>query len=158
MNPTPPALIPFHGDWSKYVEEVYQAFLDDVVNGVLTIDRLPVSCQFRPPSQGKHFAFWHMVSEGKQEEDRIPDFRRCERIRWIAWVISNHRTHPDISWWKNRRGSNTMLVLWYEPEDFAVILAERKGYWLLKTAYLLQGHRKKTFAMERDEYWRTRNG
>lgn len=33
-------------------------------------------------ADGKEATFWHMIQEGRIEEDRTPDIRRCERIRW----------------------------------------------------------------------------
>ena len=43
-------------------------------------------------TKGKGYAFWHVISEAPQsnnrnESERIPNLRRCERIRWIAWAI-----------------------------------------------------------------------
>ncbi|MNH30689.1 hypothetical protein D3C79_909980 [compost metagenome] len=35
-----------------------------------------------PVIQGKEATFWHMISEGNDEAERLPDLRRCERIRW----------------------------------------------------------------------------
>lgn len=79
-----PALILFDGDWQGYVEKLYSVYLESIVNGNLKFNGLRINCQFRPDTQGKHFGFWHVISEGKTEEDRLPDFRRCERMSWIA--------------------------------------------------------------------------
>jgi len=35
-----------------------------------------------PMTQNKEATFWHMIQEGSVESERIPDIRRCERIRW----------------------------------------------------------------------------
>lgn len=149
-----PAIIPFGGDWHRYVEEIYQIYVDSIANAGLTFNGLKVSCQFRPESQGKHFGFWHVISEGKVEDDRTPDFRRCERITWIAYLITNAETEADISWWENKRGTDTHVVIWHEAENFAVVLAKRKDYYLLKTSYCPQSGRVRTFVKERDNYRR----
>lgn len=147
-----PALILFDGDWQGYVEKLYSVYLESIVNGNLKFNGLKISCQFRPDTQGKHFGFWHVISEGETEEDRLPDFRRCERIGWIAYLITNAETDLAITWWENKRRNNTHVVIWHEAENFAVILAKRKDYYLLKSAYCVENHRRKTFIQERKQF------
>ena len=154
-NIAPPPLIvlnDFGGDWERYIDAVYSFYIAEVVKGCLVYGGLPIRCQFRPVTKGKHFAFWHIISEGHEEEDRTPDFRRCERIKWIAWIINNAGNNDKISVWENKRGSNRNVVLWYEEGAFAVILSKRSNYLLLKTAYCVSPHRKIVFKRERDEY------
>lgn len=154
-NNTPPPLVllsAYNSDWERYIDAVYQCYIAEVVKGNLIFKGLPIRCQFRPVTKGKHFAFWHIISEGEEEEDRTPDFSRCERIKWISWVLKYAGTNDKISCWENKRGSNKNIVLWYEEGDFAVILSKRSGYLLLKTAYCVSPHRKLVFRRERDEY------
>lgn len=147
-----PAIVPFGGNWLHYVEEIYKVYVESIASAGLTFNGLKVSCQFRPESQGKHFGFWHVISEGETEEDRIPDFRRCERVTWISYLIANVESDEKISWWENKRGADTHVVIWHEAENFVVILAKRKDYYLLKTAYCPESHRAKTFIKERENY------
>ena len=49
----------YGGDWEQYLNGVYQIYLDEVVNGKLRFLDLPISCQYRPATHGKHFGFWH---------------------------------------------------------------------------------------------------
>jgi hypothetical protein len=149
-----PPLVLFHGDWDRYVEELYDIYMREVVKGHLTFRGLPVKCQYRPSSKGKGYGFWHVISNGPIEEDRVPDLRRCERIKWIPWLIRNVGRDPRISWWCNKRGSNTHVVIWIEEEGFAVIFAKRSKYYLLKTAYCVTQHRKSIFQKEREQYWK----
>lgn len=158
----PPALMPFHGDWSVYEDEIYEAYLETVIRSGLEFQGVQIKAQFRPETHGKGFSFWHLISEApdpknRNEDDRLPDFNRCERIRWVAWCIQNAGT-DGFSWWENQRGRETHVVIWAEDHDFAVVLAKRETangprYYLLKTAYCLKSHRRKTFARERDAFW-----
>ncbi|OAI14424.1 hypothetical protein A1507_15410 [Methylomonas koyamae] len=148
-----PDLLPFSGDWSSYEDDLYRTYLSGIVNANLSFNGLPIKCQYRPSSKNKHFGFWHVISEGNVEDDRLPDLRRCERIRWIAYLIAYAGTDTEISWWENKRGSNTHVVIWHERENFAVILAKRSDFYLLKSAYCAQSHRKKMFIKEREEFW-----
>lgn len=153
-----PELLTFAGDWNPYVEKVYQVYLDEIVNANLTFRGMKISCQYRPPTMGKHFGFWHVISEGDEEDERLPDLRRCERIRWISYLIENAEQSDDIFWWENKRGQNTHVVIWHEEENFVVILAKRKEYYLLKTAYCAQSRRKQRFIRERNEFWANQKG
>lgn len=161
----PPALLPFEGDWSSYEEVVYEAFLDSFVRANITFRGGRVSAPYRPESRGKHFSFWHVISEAphpgnRNEEDRVPDTRRCERIRWIAWAIQGADANQDgISWWENCRGRNTHVVIWAERWDFAVVLGKRRDYYVLKTAYCnLRPKRIRDFERERAAFWRAQKG
>jgi hypothetical protein len=155
---TLPALFLFDGNWTVYVESLYSVYVQDIVNGNLTFKGLKISCQYRPATQDKHFGFWHVVSEGETEEDRIPDIRRCERIGWIAYLIAQVESNDHISWWENKRGGDTHVVIWHEAENFVVILAKRKDYYLLKSAYCAQTHRKAKFIIERKKFWEAHKG
>lgn len=161
----PPALIPFEGEWSEYEDRVYEAFLDCFVRTEVRFRGMPVKAQYRPETHGKGFSFWHVISEAphpgnRNEEDRTPDLRRCERIRWIAWAIAQAANGIEgFSWWENQRGRETGVVIWAEPWDFAVILAKRREYYLLKTAYSnLKPHRCRSFENERRVFWEAQKG
>ncbi|WP_246814641.1 oxidoreductase [Nissabacter archeti] len=130
-----PPLILFEGDFQKYIDLIYQEFVDSILYSKLTFQGLPVRPRYQPEYNGKELGFWHMTSTGEKEEEREPDIRRCERIKWLRWVIENH-TNPAISSWKETRAGVTEVVLWVEQEQYVVVLSERRDYWLLKTAYL----------------------
>lgn len=150
-----PKLEPFAGDWQAYEDSLYAIYLETVVNGGLTFKGLPVKSQYRPETKGKGFSFWHLISEGQEEDERTPDMRRCERIRWFSWLIDNVDNYAEITWWENKRGQNTHIVIWLEEEDFAVILAKRNGYYMIKTAYIVKSKRALAFAKERAAFWKS---
>jgi len=147
-----PALEHFDGDWNDYVDKLYGIFLETIVYKPLIFNGLPVRYQRRPETDGKGYSFWHMIQEGNIEDERTPDFRRCERIRWFSWIIENAQSTDEISWWENKRGRNTHVVLWLESEQFAVILAKRKDYYLIKTAYVVKSGRQRAFRKERAKF------
>lgn len=131
-----PALVHFHGNWSSYIDEVYQIYLDTIVcNKKLKFQGLRIRCRYDPATFNKGFSFWHVTQEGPAEKDRLPDLRRCERIRWIAWAIANADFDQRISWWIEKRNGKTSAVIWLEQDGYLVVLDRRKKYWLLRTAY-----------------------
>jgi len=150
-----PELYEFHGDWSSYVEELYDIYLDDIVNNAsLRFNNLPIRTRFKPLTDNKGYGFWHIISDGEEEDEREIDLRRCESLPWVRHCISYAKKPPaPIHWWKNKRGTNTHIVILSEDKGFVVVLAERKNYYLLKTAYFPKSYRLKSMKKERDKYW-----
>lgn len=133
------------GDYSvrfqEYLDRLYEVYKNEVAYGNLSFKGLKVQCQFRPETFGKHYAFWHMMQDGKPgsklEEDRNIDLERCRRVRWIAWCIRNAGDNEQIRVFpQNKRSGNQPWVLWFYENEYAVILWERNGYYLLKTAFM----------------------
>jgi len=153
-----PDLFSFTGNWERYEDELYALYLETVIQSGIRFRGLPIKARYEPATKGKGFSFWHLISEGEREEDRTPDFRRCERMRWVSWFIENAESYAELSWWENKRGNNTHVVIWHEQESFAVVLAKRDGYFLLKTAYWVKTRRADDFRRERDAFWNTQKG
>ena len=150
--PDPPPLLAFDGDWHHYEHELYRIFIEEIARANLEFHGQRVSCRRMPETAGRWASFWHLVQEGRSEDDRTPDLRRCERLRWIRWMIENAGTHPGIDEWQNSRKNKTNTLLWYR-EEYLVVLAQRRDYWLLKTAYCTDRPRPITqLCRERDNF------
>jgi hypothetical protein len=148
----------YSGNWKWYIDAIYNIYLADIVNGEPALRGARVAYRRHPESFGKGAGFWHVVSEGKQEDERTPDLRRCERIRWIRYVIDNVDHDSEITWWRNTRGSDTNTLLWLR-EEYVVILSSRAGYHLLRTAFCTdQAHRVDKFRRERNAWIQAQMG
>lgn len=154
---TPPELLLFdtyRGNWRAYETELHRFFVDDIVRGGLEFRGMRVNCRRRPETAGRWSSFWHLVQEGRSEEEREPDLRRCERLRWVRWIIQNASFHPEIEEWQNMRKGGRNTLLWYR-EEYLVVLARRRDYWLLRTAYCTdQANRVRQLRQERDRFHR----
>lgn len=152
---TPPDLLPFtafDGDWARYEDELYGIFINEIARGRLAFRDARVNCRRQPETEGRWAAFWHLVQEGRVEDDRTPDLRRCERIRWVRWVIENAADDAEIDEWQNTRGTEVNTLLWYR-EEYLVVLAQRQDYWLLRTAYCTEkSGRIRQLRKERDAF------
>lgn len=149
----PPAIIPLVGDWSDYLDLIYEHYLDDLIRTVRHLKGKPIRARFNPETQGKGFSFWHVISEGDDEDERLPDPRRCERIRWIAWVLEEAANGAEhILTWNTqrtlRRGTVERLVLFCEEFAYAVILEERVDHFLLVSAYPVSERRARKLRTE----------
>ena len=45
--------------------------------------------------KGKPGTFWHIVSSGENEEERLPDLRRYERVAWPAHILDYCKKNCD---------------------------------------------------------------
>jgi hypothetical protein len=142
--------------WKAFLEGIYQVFLRDVAHGGLQFQGKPVKCRYHEPYDGKHFSFWHLMSEGKEEDERIPDLERCARIPWIAPIIQNADDAAHVRWWENERassrGSKTHVPLWLFEHDYVVILEKRADFYLLITTYCLRPRQVEKFDQEWQEW------
>ena len=154
---TPPDLIPFTafgGDWAAYETELHRIFIAEIARGGLTFRGVRVNCRRLPEAAGRWASFWHLVQEGRVEDNRTPDLRRCERIRWVRWVIQNAPAYAEIDEWQNTRGTGVNTLLWFR-EEYLVVLARRQEYWLLRTAYCTEkSGRIGQLQRERDDFRR----
>ncbi len=143
-----PPLMEFNdygGDWNAYLDAIYAAFRKDFVTCKPSFRGRRLGLKRHPEYDGKEATFWHMTSEGSVEEERIPDFRRCERIRWPRPLIE-HEAEPEVLVWIERRGANDERIHIYLPDErYLVVLADRGNYILPWTAFYIEhenGHRK----------------
>jgi hypothetical protein len=125
--------------------------LEDFNAGLLKFEGTRLSLRRHPIVRGKEASFWHLVSTGDIEEDRMPDLRRCECICWARAIIDN-AGDPLIKRWENTRNGNTNICLWLESENYLVVLGKRNGYVLLLTAYLVEEYRKKRLEREYQDF------
>ncbi|MBM3151793.1 MAG: hypothetical protein FJZ96_06255 [Chloroflexi bacterium] len=143
--PTLVLISDYDGDWDKYLAALYQFFRKDFIESKPLFRGTSVGITKHPYSQGKESTFWHLISEGKVEEARTPDFERCKRIRWSRAIIENHAT-PFVQVWETMRGREKRILLRFifEKDDYLVVLAEHKGTILLITAYLVTWQSQKS--------------
>ncbi|MCW3052154.1 MAG: rflB [Chthonomonadales bacterium] len=143
----------YNGNWQRYVEAVYACFKADFLDKAVLYRGNRLGIKRYPEYQGKSATFWHIVSEGQVEVERLPDLRRCERIKWPCAVIENSM-EPDVKVWENERRGERRLCLWLEEREFLVILAIRNGYYLLWTAYCVMQYHQKTKLQREYEAWK----
>ena len=145
-------LTDFNGNFKQYLEAVYALFKRDFIDSKPVFRGIRLGLKKFPISEDKEATFWHMTSEGENEENRNPDLRRLERIQWPAPMI-NESTHPYLKVWENKRGNKHNMRIFHENENYLVILRKGKDYLLPWTAYLISDKaRKKKLIKEYEAY------
>jgi hypothetical protein len=141
----------YENDWEKYEKALYAFYCRDFVDSKPEFRGEKLAVKRHPIEQSKEATFWHIISEGKIEDERLPDFRRCERIRWPAPIIENVDDQDyTIKVWENtRHRGEKRICIWFEAFEYLVILAKRKDYTLFWTAYpVTRNHRKRKLQRE----------
>jgi hypothetical protein len=147
INPTAwlPDLICFDeygGDWNRYLDALYAIFKRDFIESRPTFPGYRVGLKKHPMEQGKEATFWHFISEGSVERERLPDLRRCERIAWPRAIIEAVGTER-VRCWRNDRKNERRILLVLPDFTYAVILADRGEYVLPWTAYVVKEDRQR---------------
>jgi hypothetical protein len=139
-----PSLILFEdhkGNWGLYINVVYKHFHKDFVESRPLFQGRPVFVNYHPAYEGKGVTFWHLISEGSLESERIPDLRRCERIRWPRPMMES-KDFMNIKVWETSRpwkGQNQRRInLALEDFSYIVIIAEKSRGFDLVTAYAVE--------------------
>lgn len=152
-----PDLIPFEGDWSQYVDQIYAAFRKNLLQQPVYFCGRRVSVRAEPRDEGKEAGFWHAISEGEDEEARIPDLRRCERIEWVRALIEADSSL--VCEWQTVRGSDRRIVRALPDFSYVVVLADRKKYVLFITAYCVEReHRRRKLESEWSKWVEAQKG
>jgi len=159
MNPPEwlPPLFKFKGNWPLYLNALYELFKADFIEAKPQFRGRRIGLKRHPMSEGKEATFWHLVQEGPVEESRLPDLKRCERIRWPRPIIENSED-STLRVWMNIRKGEARVLLFLEEEEYIVVLAERKGYLLLWTAYLVDKPHRKRKLLKEFEDWQKEQG
>lgn len=145
-----PSLILFadyNGNWNLYRDKLYQIFLRDFVDNELYFDNKKVNIRINPKENGFEHAFIHLTCESNNTHndinDRIPDFRRCERLEWNRKIIEHYPCLDSCSgcskifYYEEEYKNKIRIVLLFENVRFKVVLEKREKYILLITGYYI---------------------
>lgn len=140
------------GDWDAYLARLYEGFVSDFITSKPVYPGKRWSLKRQPIIKGKEATFWHIVSEGGIESERLPDLRRCECIRWPRAIIDVIFT-DRVRVWRNRRGSEERILIALPDFSYLVVLADRGEYVMLWTAYNVEReHARRKLRREYEDY------
>jgi hypothetical protein len=135
-----PALILFEdykGNFALYNEAVYTVFKNDFVKNRPVFQNKRLALKAHPLIDGKEYTYNHFTHSGHIETERVPDFRRMERIGFPKPMI-DFSDDKSLKVWRNKRGSSERILILHTDERYLVVLEDRKNYILPWTAYLIE--------------------
>jgi hypothetical protein len=109
-----------------------------------------VGLKKHPRREGKCGTFWHMITEGSDEDNRAPIRERIERIGWpCAMLIEANAAERRVKVWRSPRTNKKRWLVAVEDFSYVLVLEDRGTYLLPWTAfYIREGHRRETLRRE----------
>lgn len=147
------------GNWHHYIDAVYAVFHRDFVarRALFNGRKLLLIGRDTELVRGKERRFWHCVSDGAIEDERLLDLRRCERMSWMRPVIENAFSSNIAVWTEKHSGKGVRPHLWFNEEYLVVLERLWKGdYRPITTLHTLKEHQVRKYRKRRDE-WQTKN-
>lgn len=139
------------GNWDAYLTRIYAYFRADFIDSRPVFQGKQMGLKRHPMLQGKEATFWHLIQTGSTEQDRTPDLRRCERIRWPRPMIEAFQTER-VKCWRNERKGQKGIIIALGDFSYLVVLRERRNQVLLWTAYYVErDHQRRKHAREFQE-------
>jgi hypothetical protein len=130
----------FGGDWDRYLDALYSGFASDFLTSQPFLNGRRCGCKRFPKIDGKEGTFWHLISSGEIENERLPEMQRCQRIRWPRPIIE-HAT--EVPMWTATKNGDLRVHLALPDFSYLVVLADRGTYLLIWTAFCVeQQHRR----------------
>lgn len=126
----------FNG-WNDFLENVYLIFEQDFVTTKPFFKGMKIGFKRYPEYDNKSATFWHIISEGKDEAERTPCIKRCERITWARPIIENNEHSDILIWVENQKGEDRVHIF-FEEGKYIVVLNKRKEAWLFWTAFYIE--------------------
>ena len=147
--------------FADYEDQLFQIFLSVYEHGRINYHKIPVHMKHYPPDYGERSGFYHLICENYQhtgmEEDRSPNLRRCERLKWPQKIIEHCAgACPELLIWENERRGKVNILLFCPELDYIVVLGKRNNYLLLVTAYPVDyPNRRRNLLAEYNQYMQT---
>jgi len=140
-----PPMLTLSGTWDKIVSSLYAIFERDFKQGKPKFQHYMVWWDQKVLS-GQHYeeGFWHLISrDDKSSGERIPDFRRAERLPWCAPVITRSNDSAINVWDYQESRGEIRTYVWLENWDYCVILEKLRQHVqavaMLVTAFHVDG-------------------
>lgn len=150
-------------NWAIYEERLYKIFKNDFIDDAPFFLGKRVQIRYHPKENNRENAFYHVTCrEFVENNDRLPDTRRCERILWIRAFIENYdaclNKHclgcEGVKSWREPYRSNYRRYFLLKEKRYVVILEERPKYHLLITAFWIEYEHTLKKLLKRYEQYR----
>jgi hypothetical protein len=133
----------YNGNWNEYLEGIYSIFRNDFIDNTVLWNSKPVRIFLEKQYQEKERSFWHIISKGKDDSNREPDLRRCERISWVKELLMECTEECEdlLIWIKyHAKSKKNRTYIWCKEVNYMVVIEERKANYQLITAFVVNDY------------------
>jgi len=140
-----PPILTLSGTWEEIVTGLYAIFEKDFKQAKPKFQHYMVWWDQRVLlGQCYEEGFWHLISrDDKSTGERLPDFRRAERLPWCAPTIIHSDDIGVIVWDYRESKGQIRTYVWLEDWDYCVILEKLRQHAqavvMLVTAFHIDG-------------------
>lgn len=135
----------------EHTDAAYEVFKADFLTSLPIFREVEMKLKRFPKRDGREATFYHMTTEGEDEENREYDPERTERLPWARPLIENE-FNDEIRVWRQKIKGEWRIHLWLFKRSYLLVIAERKNngalYYLPWTAFVLEYEHSST-KMER---------
>jgi hypothetical protein len=145
-------LVDCSGDNTYYVDTLYQIFLNELVNGKVTLFGKPVLVPSELDKDCRHERFWHTITD--PHNPSVSDIKpaRAERVPWIKATIMNV-LNDEVLVYERKKGKDNRLHLFIPKHKYIIILTERKRAYYFTTAFYIEyTYKLKDYQKEYERY------
>src|SRR5574344_485125 len=96
--------------WDDYIESIYRHFKREFIDSKPIFKGETLALKKHPGRNGKEATFYHITTEGEDEDAREFDPLRCERARWPKAIIEDD--YVGLKIWENTRYNKKNIVIW----------------------------------------------
>lgn len=132
---------------NDYHDRAYKVFKREIIDGKLLFNGKEVRTREYPIIDNKVQSFFHIISEENKKGVKIRLYKP-ERVRMIPYIskMINYYTEcqtcedncSKIKVWSAPYNAKQLRTkIFYEDENYIIILEERKEYYLLVSAYVV---------------------
>jgi hypothetical protein len=83
---------------------------------------------FPEKEDGRETIFWHLTTrEDKESGERLPDFRRCERLPWARPMVDNTNDPAVLAWDYEEGTGDIKTYIWLKDFDYLIIMKKYKN-------------------------------
>ena len=135
--------------WNEYLDELYKIFQKDFIEDRIMFEGKCVNYR-KAPMDGKYeHTFIHLTHKDEfhksdDPNDRIPDPRRAERIRWHKAIIEHFpcketcENCEKILYFEEYNKKNIKAYFLFKDVKFIIKKKKREKYNLLITGYYIE--------------------
>ena len=123
-----------------HTDAAYDVFKADFLDSRPIFRNTEMGLKKLPIRNEREATFYHMTTEGNNEEHRVYDCDRTERLPWAKPLIE-HEKSEQVRVWSEKKKGKTRIHLWLHKRDYLLVIQQMRKdggfYYLPWTAFAI---------------------